>query len=252
MDGARLHAEPGRATAQPRPDADHRRRRLVPHPAAGGRAAARRRRRPDRQRVRPRHLQRRVGPEARPLPGHARPVAAHRRAARDVAPAARRGRVPVLDRAPVPVVFIDVHTPSVAAHAAGRSATTSAGGALAARHLLDLGHRDIGFIGDAVEDPFGFTSSRDRERGLTRRAGDAPASRSRPSGSATAPTAATRRGTSRVGCSPATDRPTAIFAASDTQALGRHRRGARARPPRAGRPVGRSATTTSRPPTTSA
>ncbi len=35
-----------------------------------------------------------------------------------------------------------------------------------------------------------------------------------------APTAATRRATWRTGCSPATDRPTAIFTASDTQALG--------------------------------
>ena len=35
-----------------------------------------------------------------------------------------------------------------------------------------------------------------------------------------APTADTRHATWRVGCSPATDRPTAIFTASDTQALG--------------------------------
>src|SRR4029078_3553048 len=75
--------------------------------------------------------------------------------------------VPTLLRSPVPVVFIDVHTPSVEAmpRVVGDAA---AGGGLAARHLLDLGHRDIGFIGDAVADPFGFTSSRDREAGLTR------------------------------------------------------------------------------------
>ena len=62
-------------------------------------------------------------------------------------------------------MFIDVHTPSVAAmpRVIGDDV---AGGALAARHLLDLGHRAIGFVGDAVEDPFGFTSSRDREHGL--------------------------------------------------------------------------------------
>src|SRR3954471_14988766 len=72
----------------------------------------------------------------------------------------------VLGRAPVPVVFIDVHTPSVASmpRVIGDDV---AGGMLAARHLLDLGHRDVAFIGDAVEDPFGFTSSRDRELGLT-------------------------------------------------------------------------------------
>jgi DNA-binding LacI/PurR family transcriptional regulator len=73
----------------------------------------------------------------------------------------------ILGRSPVPVVFIDVHTASVAAmpRVIGDDV---AGGALAARHLLDLGHREIGFIGDAMEDPFGFTSSRDRELGLTR------------------------------------------------------------------------------------
>src|SRR3954471_1427052 len=72
---------------------------------------------------------------------------------------------PILGRSPVPVVFIDVHTASVAAmpRVIGDDV---AGGALAARHLLDLGHREIGFIGDAVADPFGFTSSHDRETGL--------------------------------------------------------------------------------------
>ncbi|MGZ5370095.1 MAG: LacI family DNA-binding transcriptional regulator, partial [Aeromicrobium sp.] len=71
-----------------------------------------------------------------------------------------------ISRSPVPVVFIDVHTPSVATmpRVVGDDVT---GGALAARHLLGLGHTAIAFIGDAVEDPFGFTSSRDREQGLT-------------------------------------------------------------------------------------
>jgi DNA-binding LacI/PurR family transcriptional regulator len=45
------------------------------------------------------------------------------------------------------------------------------GGAMAARHLVDLGHRSIGFIGDAVRDPFGFTSSHDREFGVRRELG---------------------------------------------------------------------------------
>jgi DNA-binding LacI/PurR family transcriptional regulator len=70
-----------------------------------------------------------------------------------------------IDRGPVPIVFIDVHTESVARlpRVVGDDA---AGAALIARHLLGLGHRDIAFIGDAVSDPFGFTSSRDREAGL--------------------------------------------------------------------------------------
>ena len=74
-----------------------------------------------------------------------------------------------------------------------------AGGALAARHLLELGHRTIGFIGDAVENPFGFTSSRDRQLGFRRELGR-PASRSRPNGSGSARTVATRRAIWRAGC----------------------------------------------------
>ncbi len=124
----------------------------------------------------------------------------------------------VLSRSPVPVVFIDVHSPSVAAmpRVIGDDA---AGGAIAARHLLDLGHTAIGFIGDAIADPFGFTSSRDREAGLT--AELTRASVAIPDewighgahGRYQARELAHRiLGGSR--------RPTAIFTASDTQALG--------------------------------
>ena len=121
--------------------------------------------------------------------------------------------VPTLLRSPVPVVFIDVHTPSVdrMPRVVGDD---SAGGALAARHLLDLG-----FIGDAVADPFGFTSSRDREAGLTRALAD---------GGVSIPVEWVGHGAH--GRYEARDlarrmlsgdhRPTAIFTASDTQALG--------------------------------
>ncbi len=43
-----------------------------------------------------------------------------------------------------------------------------AGGELATRHLIDLGHRRIGFMGDAPDNPFGFISSSDREDGYRR------------------------------------------------------------------------------------
>ena len=66
----------------------------------------------------------------------------------------------------MPVVFIDVHTPRRSRACPGSLGDDVAGGAQAARHLLDLGHRDIAFIGDAVENPFGFTSSRDRQLGV--------------------------------------------------------------------------------------
>ena len=39
------------------------------------------------------------------------------------------------------------------------------GGALATRHLVDLGHERIGFVGDAPDNPFGFSSSASREEG---------------------------------------------------------------------------------------
>jgi DNA-binding LacI/PurR family transcriptional regulator len=123
-----------------------------------------------------------------------------------------------LIHSPVPVVFIDVHTPTVELlpRVVGNDV---AGGALAARHLLELGHRSIAFIGDAVADPFGFTSSRDRERGFRdelRRAGieipDAWIGHGA-HGRYEARDLARRMLTGET-------RPTAIFTASDTQALG--------------------------------
>jgi DNA-binding LacI/PurR family transcriptional regulator len=125
---------------------------------------------------------------------------------------------PMLGRGPVPVVFIDVHTPSIAAmpRVVGDDA---AGGALAARHLLDLGHTAIGFVGDALHDPFGFTSSHDREQGMAdelARAGIAVPARwvgHGAHGRYEARDLAREMLTSDR-------RPTAIFTASDTQALG--------------------------------
>lgn len=126
--------------------------------------------------------------------------------------------LPILGRAPVPVVFIDVHTPSIEAlpRVIGDDV---AGGTIAARHLLDLGHREIGFIGDAVEDPFGFTSSRDREAGLRQELAGAGVE-----------IPAAWLGHGAHGRYEARDlarrmladdrRPSAIFTASDTQALG--------------------------------
>ena len=90
---------------------------------------------------------------------------------------------------------------------------------MAARHLLDLGHTAIAFIGDAVADPFGFTSSRDRQRGLTDELAKSGVS-----------IPAEWIGHGAHGRYEARDlahrmltaerRPTAIFTASDTQALG--------------------------------
>jgi DNA-binding LacI/PurR family transcriptional regulator len=93
------------------------------------------------------------------------------------------------------------------------------GGELATTHLVELGHRRIGFVGDKSPDPFRFASSRDRTRGYERALAHAGIER-RPE--------YVREGTQshHVARSTAIDllrlpeRPTAVFAASDTQALG--------------------------------
>jgi LacI family transcriptional regulator/LacI family repressor for deo operon, udp, cdd, tsx, nupC, and nupG len=123
-----------------------------------------------------------------------------------------------LERAAVPVVCVDVHVPAVSAlpRVVGDDA---AGGAMAVRHLLELGHRKIGLISDAAEDPFGFTSSRDRKAGMVLEL--AAAGVDLPDrwvghgehGRYEARDLALRMLRD-------IDRPTAIFAASDTQALG--------------------------------
>jgi DNA-binding LacI/PurR family transcriptional regulator len=126
--------------------------------------------------------------------------------------------VPALDHAAVPVVFIDVHTPSIA-RMPRVIGDDVAGGTLAAHHLLGLGHRRIAFIGDALEDPFGFTSSRDREHGLTRALAGAGIEIPRQWIGHGAHGRYEARDLARRMLTGA-PRPTAIFAASDTQALG--------------------------------
>jgi DNA-binding LacI/PurR family transcriptional regulator len=93
------------------------------------------------------------------------------------------------------------------------------GGALATSHLIELGHRRIGFVGDKSPDPFRFTSSRDRTRGYESALREAGIELRREY---------VREGTHshHVARSIAIDllrlpdRPTAVFAASDTQGLG--------------------------------
>jgi DNA-binding LacI/PurR family transcriptional regulator len=122
-----------------------------------------------------------------------------------------------LVRSGVPVVFIDAHENTGAfPRVLGDDV---AGGELATKHLLDLGHRRIGFVGDAFDNPFGFTSSRDRFEGYRRAL--APADPD----AADQPVLLGSHGRYEARDLAAmmlvqTDRPTAIFAASDTQALG--------------------------------
>jgi DNA-binding LacI/PurR family transcriptional regulator len=94
-----------------------------------------------------------------------------------------------------------------------------AGGELATRYLLELGHRRIAFIGDKPSDPFRFQSSRDRTIGYERALATA--------GVPVRPEYV-REGTQsrHVARSIAeellnqSEPPSAVFAASDVQALG--------------------------------
>jgi DNA-binding LacI/PurR family transcriptional regulator len=120
-----------------------------------------------------------------------------------------------LRRAAVSVVQIDARHPDVTSIVVD----DVHGGELAARHLLELGHRAAAFIGDTEQNDYGFTSSRDRRIGYVRAlaaAGCRPPDDWLRTGTHGADPAA---GMARE-LLEAPNRPTAVFAASDTQAFG--------------------------------
>jgi DNA-binding LacI/PurR family transcriptional regulator len=123
--------------------------------------------------------------------------------------------VEALERDRLPVVMVDSGHPRVP-HVVIDDVR---GGELAAEHLLARGHRRIGFVGDRPGNPFGFTSSELRRRGFRRAL--------RRAGVRSAPDLEARgrhgRGEARAladGLLRRDNPPTAVFAASDTQAVG--------------------------------
>jgi DNA-binding LacI/PurR family transcriptional regulator len=93
------------------------------------------------------------------------------------------------------------------------------GGRKAVKHLLDLGHTNIGYISDVLEDPFPFSASRARFNGYCQAleaAGISPCPGLHRHGEHSRSDA--KIITAEMLRMP--DRPTAIFAASDTQAIG--------------------------------
>lgn len=93
------------------------------------------------------------------------------------------------------------------------------GGELAAAHLLQLGHEAIGFVGDRRPAGSGFTSSRDRQAGFLdrlREAGVSDPERFVRLDVHGVDQAAQMAGDLLAGA----ERPSAVFAASDLQALG--------------------------------
>jgi LacI family transcriptional regulator len=116
------------------------------------------------------------------------------------------------EAAGIPVTLVDCEHPGLP----GVFIDDFEGGRLAADHLLALGHRRIGFIGDREPHPFGFTSSSRRRIGassaITEGGADVIVHRG-PHGREEARLIATELLTDG-------HPPTAIFAPSDIQALG--------------------------------
>jgi LacI family transcriptional regulator len=115
----------------------------------------------------------------------------------------------------MPLVLVDVRYPGL------NSVYTDdvAGGGVATRHLLELGHRRIAFVGDLFDNRYCFTSSVYRRAGFQdtmRRAGLEVAPEHIKEG-VHSQEAALRLASELLSLP---EPPTAIFAASDTQALG--------------------------------
>jgi DNA-binding LacI/PurR family transcriptional regulator len=120
-----------------------------------------------------------------------------------------------LEAAGVPVVLVDQR----AEGAAAVFTDDEAGGRLATEHLLHLGHERIAFVGDTENGPFGFTSSEARRRGYEAALRDAGVA-AHPEYVRRGPH---RRDAARIAAGELLGLsvpPTAIFAASDHQALG--------------------------------
>ncbi len=115
----------------------------------------------------------------------------------------------------MPTVLVDAHHPQL-----NRIVVDDVeGGRLATQHLIELGHHKIGYISDPLDDPFNFTSSRDRYLGYRQaleQAGISPRSDYHLQGEHGHFQAKVMAGQ----LLDLDDPPTAIFAASDTQAFG--------------------------------
>lgn len=126
--------------------------------------------------------------------------------------------IPYLQSSDVPIVLIDANHPSLSS--LNRVVVDDvAGGMAATQHLIDLGHSRIGYISDFLDTPFNFTSSRYRFVGYRNALA-----------AAGIPFNVEYHRQGQHGLYEAKlmalellslpERPTAIFAASDTQAMG--------------------------------
>jgi DNA-binding LacI/PurR family transcriptional regulator len=128
-------------------------------------------------------------------------------------------RIAAFHQLSIPIVTVDAIAPGVPQ----TIIDDVAGGRLATAHLLSLGHRRIGFVGDVTARPpardLGFTSSRSRLLGYRR---ELAAARIQfdPGLVRLGPHGAVEAAEMADDLLRQPDPPTAIFAASDTQAMG--------------------------------
>lgn len=115
----------------------------------------------------------------------------------------------------MPVVFIEVDVPDFSTV----DIDHQMGGRIATRHLIELGHERIGFIGDVEDDPFGFTSSALHRMGYVEILASSGI-RVEDDLVATGPHGRTQARALAEKMLAMPGRPTAVFAASDTQAMG--------------------------------
>ncbi len=130
----------------------------------------------------------------------------------------RNEDLPFLASSPVPIVLVDANHPSLTM--LNRVTTDDvSGGRLATQHLLDLGHRRIAYLSDHFETPFNFTASYDRYMGYCQ-ALTAAGLPVRPEYHGCGEHSQTEAHRLSLDLLRLPEPPTAIFAASDTQAMG--------------------------------
>jgi len=118
-------------------------------------------------------------------------------------------------QAGIPIVSIDVASPGV--HLV--SVDHVQGSKMAVRHLLELGHRKIAFVSDVLNDPYGFVATKQKYQGYCETLEEAqlPIPPEYHQHGEHGREAARKMGAALFSLP---DPPTAIFAASDTQAIG--------------------------------
>jgi DNA-binding LacI/PurR family transcriptional regulator len=115
----------------------------------------------------------------------------------------------------VPTVLVDAHHPRL-----NRVVIADVdGGRMATQHLVDLGHRRIGYVSDLVKNPFNFVSSRERGEGYRQALAQADIP-FRPEYHRQGDYGREQARRMALELLSLPERPTAIFAASDTLAIG--------------------------------